>query len=344
GQRTVGRFGSGLMALPSPVQWVDSRTLPIRNFGREIRVEIGGILIRRAPFHAAHHQVPVPHSMEIGCVGFLRGRTVKRAAIRELDRDAVSAPVPIIGTVERLMEVTHKMNDKAQGIGAFRGGFRLILQNLHLIVNGFGYATFGVAELRKIVWSGDAERNIEEVPRAGLGMQFAVVVGPGGGVCEPIRNIIAAETRQIRIDGIVLQEIGKSLTGLRRQVPFGKQGHGLVPVASPGAGGRGISDRNERAKEQEGDRNLRAVHDWEPPKEWCLNLRERYRIAQVDSCNRRIAWFAKYPGPGEYSLETNVPGVFAAGDVRHGSVKRYASAVGEETMAVTFVHHYLVNG
>ena len=45
-----------------------------------------------------------------------------------------------------------------------------------------------------------------------------------------------------------------------------------------------------------------------------------------------------------YYLETNIPGVFAAGDVRHGSVKRCASAVGEGAMAVTFVHRYVMNG
>jgi thioredoxin reductase len=39
-------------------------------------------------------------------------------------------------------------------------------------------------------------------------------------------------------------------------------------------------------------------------------------------------------------LETNVPGLFAASDVRHGSVKRCASAVCEGAMAVTFVHRY----
>nr|WP_324291628.1 NAD(P)/FAD-dependent oxidoreductase [Cupriavidus sp. D39] len=42
-----------------------------------------------------------------------------------------------------------------------------------------------------------------------------------------------------------------------------------------------------------------------------------------------------------YYLETSVPGSFAAGDVRYGSVKRVASAVGEGAMAVTFVHRYL---
>ena len=42
-----------------------------------------------------------------------------------------------------------------------------------------------------------------------------------------------------------------------------------------------------------------------------------------------------------FFLETSVPGSFAAGDVRHGSVKRVASAVGDGAMAVTFVHRYL---
>jgi thioredoxin reductase (NADPH) len=45
-----------------------------------------------------------------------------------------------------------------------------------------------------------------------------------------------------------------------------------------------------------------------------------------------------------FFLETNVPGLFAAGDVRHNSVKRCASAVGEGAMAVTFAHRYLAEG
>src|ERR671910_465387 len=42
-----------------------------------------------------------------------------------------------------------------------------------------------------------------------------------------------------------------------------------------------------------------------------------------------------------FFLETSVAGIFAAGDVRHRSVKRVASAVGEGSMAVQFVHQYL---
>ena len=44
-----------------------------------------------------------------------------------------------------------------------------------------------------------------------------------------------------------------------------------------------------------------------------------------------------------YPLETSLPGVFAAGDVRSGSIKRVASAVGEGAMAVRLVHQYLAD-
>lgn len=42
-----------------------------------------------------------------------------------------------------------------------------------------------------------------------------------------------------------------------------------------------------------------------------------------------------------FFLETSVPGIFAAGDVRHGSIKRCASSVGEGAMAVQLIHQYL---
>ena len=47
------------------------------------------------------------------------------------------------------------------------------------------------------------------------------------------------------------------------------------------------------------------------------------------------------PGCPPLPLETSLPGVFAAGDVRHGSVKRVASAVGEGAATIPLVHHYL---
>ncbi|GCE31700.1 hypothetical protein KDA_71840 [Dictyobacter alpinus] len=44
-----------------------------------------------------------------------------------------------------------------------------------------------------------------------------------------------------------------------------------------------------------------------------------------------------------FLLETSVPGIFAAGDVRHGSVKRVASGVGEGSISISFIHQYLAD-
>lgn len=54
----------------------------------------------------------------------------------------------------------------------------------------------------------------------------------------------------------------------------------------------------------------------------------------------------RQPSNGErsrdpYLLETSIPGIFAAGDVRHGSMKRVASSVGEGSMAIALVHQYI---
>jgi thioredoxin reductase (NADPH) len=47
------------------------------------------------------------------------------------------------------------------------------------------------------------------------------------------------------------------------------------------------------------------------------------------------------PDRDPFLLETSVPGIFAAGDVRQGSVKRVASGVGEGSIAISFIHEYL---
>ena len=61
-------------------------------------------------------------------------------------------------------------------------------------------------------------------------------------------------------------------------------------------------------------------------------------------CRTRPPWIPAAPGAparDPYLLETSVPGIFAAGDVRFSPVKRVAAAVGEESMASAFVHQYL---
>ena len=44
---------------------------------------------------------------------------------------------------------------------------------------------------------------------------------------------------------------------------------------------------------------------------------------------------------GPFALETSIPGIFCAGDVRHGSIKRVASGVGEGSMSIAFIPRIL---
>ena len=80
--------------------------------------------------------------------------------------------------------------------------------------------------------------------------------------------------------------------------------------------------------------------------EWlrdCVELDSKGFVVTGTNLPRRITdndrWIAA--GRGPFLLETSLPGVFAAGDVRSGSVKRVSSAVGEGAMAVSFVHAHI---
>lgn len=75
--------------------------------------------------------------------------------------------------------------------------------------------------------------------------------------------------------------------------------------------------------------------DWLPPE---IEKDNKGFIRTGTDLTGSSHWPARRP---PFHLETSHPGVFAAGDVRSGSIKRCASAVGEGAMAVQFVHQYL---
>ncbi|HEX5574477.1 MAG TPA: NAD(P)/FAD-dependent oxidoreductase, partial [Gemmatimonadales bacterium] len=124
--------------------------------------------------------------------------------------------------------------------------------------------------------------------------------------------------------------------------------------------------RNTVVSGLEGDEQLRVVHltnglperksiattslflfiGADPKTEWLRNCVELDRrgfvltgtgLPQETASNER--WRAA--GRAPFLLETSLPGVFAAGDVRSGSTKRVAAAVGEGAMAVSFVHAHI---
>ncbi len=78
-----------------------------------------------------------------------------------------------------------------------------------------------------------------------------------------------------------------------------------------------------------------AATDWLPPEI------ARDALGFILTGNDVIAAGAWPESREPFLLETNVPGIFACGDVRYRSVKRVASGVGEGSMTVAFVHQYL---
>ena len=75
--------------------------------------------------------------------------------------------------------------------------------------------------------------------------------------------------------------------------------------------------------------------DWLPPE---IDRDPKGFMLTGTAAAQSSHWTARRP---PFLLETSRPGAFAAGDVRCGSVKRVASAVGEGAMAIQFVHEYL---
>ena len=82
-----------------------------------------------------------------------------------------------------------------------------------------------------------------------------------------------------------------------------------------------------------------------PRSDLVANLVERDQVGfvltgqdLVDDGRRPDGW---KPKRDPFYLETSVPGIFSAGDVRHGSVKRVATAVGEGAVAVKLIHQHL---
>jgi thioredoxin reductase (NADPH) len=75
--------------------------------------------------------------------------------------------------------------------------------------------------------------------------------------------------------------------------------------------------------------------EWLPPE---IERDDKGFIQTGTAMAQSAHWTAHRP---PFLLETSRPGVFAAGDVRSGSIKRVASAVGEGSMAVQFVHEYM---
>jgi thioredoxin reductase (NADPH) len=100
-----------------------------------------------------------------------------------------------------------------------------------------------------------------------------------------------------------------------------------------------VADRADGSRRDLGVRALFVFIGADPQTEWLQGALALDRSGFV--LTGRDAPTPDQPGPGRLPLETSAAGVFAAGDVRSGSIKRVASAVGDGSMAVRLVLDHL---
>ena len=114
-------------------------------------------------------------------------------------------------------------------------------------------------------------------------------------------------------------------------------------MATSHGGLEAISWRNRRTGEEvrKPIRHVFLFVGADPETDWLDGCGVAARCGKASSSRaRRRGRFAQ-AGRSPCPLETNVPGVFAVGDVRSGSVKRVGGAIGEGAAAVAQIHHYL---
>jgi thioredoxin reductase (NADPH) len=227
------------------------------------------------------------------------------------------------------------------------GEERTVRARAVILATGASYRRLGLAELEDLIGAGVFYGGpASEAP--GL-TGSAVFVAGGGNSAGQAALLLARYARRVTlvVRAQSLEEgMSAYLVRAVRATPDIEVRTGRTVV---GGGGDGHLQRLVLGNQATGDEETHAADalfvligadphtDWLPPE---IAREEHGFVLTGDQLLNRDEWpLERRP----YSLETSMPGVFAAGDVRHASVKRVASAVGEGSIAIQLVHGFLAD-
>jgi thioredoxin reductase (NADPH) len=212
-----------------------------------------------------------------------------------------------------------------------------------IIASGASYRRLGVPELEALVGAG-VFYGAATVQAQAMAGRHAVVVGGGNSAGQAALHL-SRYARQVSVL-VRSRSLAESMSDyLIREIDAASTVDVRYGVEVVGGGGDGrlehlrLRDRFSGAVESLPAAGLFVLIGAEPFTGWLPDRlgRDRwgYLLTGPDAGG---SWpLERAPLP----LETTMPGVFAVGDVRHGSVKRVASAVGEGSMCIHQVHQYL---
>jgi thioredoxin reductase (NADPH) len=212
-----------------------------------------------------------------------------------------------------------------------------------VIASGVSYRRLGVPELEALVGAGVfyGAGTIEAQAVAG---KPALVVGGGNSAGQAALHL-AKYAQHVTIL-VRSQSLAASMSDyLIRQIEAAPNVDVRYGCEVAGGGGNGhlehlrLRNRDSGETEQVPAAGLFALIGAQPFTGWLPEAIERdqwgFILTGPDTGPHWPLQRAPFP------LETTIPGVFAAGDVRHGSIKRVASAVGDGSIAIRLIHDYL---
>jgi thioredoxin reductase (NADPH) len=279
-------------------------------------------------------------------LGFPRGVSGEDLAVRAFTQAWNFGAEYVYGN-----HVTGVQPDGSERVLTLSGGSQ-VRSRAVVIATGVSYRRLGVPSLEELEGAGVFYGAATSEARAMKGRDVFVVGGANsaGQAAVHLAKYAASVTMLVRgqslaagMSDYLVQEIASS--------PAIAVRHNVVVVGGAGSGRlESLRLRDERTgvTESVSADALFVLIGAAPRTEWLPAAIQRDRWGFVVTGSDLLAggqppesW--QLPRPPMF-LESSVPGVFAVGDVRQGSVKRVASAVGEGSIAIRMVHDYLRSG
>jgi thioredoxin reductase (NADPH) len=212
-----------------------------------------------------------------------------------------------------------------------------------VIATGATYRRIGIPSLEQYSGAG----LFYTVPSDGRFMRGkdAMVVGGGNSAGQAVTHLAKHARRVVMsVRGRALREsMSEYLVQLIEHLPNVEVRLNTEPVSGSGDGALRevvVRDRLTGTQETLRDHTLFVLIGAHPHTDWLAGVVQRDEHGFI--CTGADVDARGWPHPAVPDrLETSLPGVFAVGDVRHGSMKRVASAAGEGAMVVQCVHSYL---